>query len=172
MDVDTFKIRLTALPFLSKADVASYQQRVQQGRLSPETIFREAVRVNKQRKAKEIVKKKREFRFMIADIGLDFWDRRSLIRLIDENTVIRRLKARADKLVKIREREDVGKRRARLTKFLTGLKLDQTDKFLFPIITSIIVGICGLIYFLIYYNDNLIELNKPKYYIYSVIVFG
>ena len=128
MDVDTFKIRLTALPFLSKADVASYQQRVQQGRLSPETIFREAVRVNKQRKAKEIVKKKREFRFMIADIGLDFWDRRSLIRLIDENTVIIRLKARADKLVKIREREDVGKRRARLTKFLTGLKLDQTDK--------------------------------------------
>ena len=128
MDVDTFKIRLTALPFLSKADVASYQQRVQQGRLSPETIFREAVRVNKQRRAKEIVKKKREFRFMIADIGLDFWDRRSLIRLIDENTVILRLKARADKLVKIREREDVGKRRARLTKFLTGLKLDQTDK--------------------------------------------
>ena len=128
MNVDTFKIRLTALPFLSKADVASYQQRVQQGRLSPETIFREAVRVNKQRKAKEIIKKKREFRFMIADIGLDFWDRRSLIRLIDENTVILRLKARADKLVKIREREDVGKRRARLTKFLTGLKLDQTDK--------------------------------------------
>jgi hypothetical protein len=128
MDVDTFKIRLTALPFLSKADVASYQQRVQQGRLSPETIFREAVRVNKQRKAKEIVKKKREFRFMIADIGLDFWDRRSLIRLIDENTVILRLKARADKLVKIREREDVGKRRARLTKFLTGLKIDRTEK--------------------------------------------
>ena len=128
MNVDTFKIRLTALPFLSKADVASYQQRVQQGRLSPETILREAVRVNKQRKAKEIIKKKREFRFMIADIGLDFWDRRSLIRLIDENTVILRLKARADKLVKIREREDVGKRRARLTKFLTGLKLDQTDK--------------------------------------------
>ena len=128
MNVDTFKIRLTALPFLSKADVASYQQRVQQGRLSPETIFREAVRVNKQRKAKEIIKKKREFSFMIADIGLDFWDRRSLIRLIDENTVILRLKARADKLVKIREREDVGKRRARLTKFLTGLKLDQTDK--------------------------------------------
>tara|TARA_B110000444_G_scaffold258214_1_gene298515 strand:+ start:306 stop:716 length:411 start_codon:yes stop_codon:yes gene_type:complete len=50
-------------------------------------------------------------------------------------------------------------------------KLDQTDKFLFPTITSIIVGICGLIYFLIYYNNNLIELNKPKYYIYSVIVF-
>ena len=128
MDVDTFKIRLTALPFLSKADVASYQQRVQQGRLSPETIFREAVRVNKQRKSKEIIKKKREFRFMIADIGLDFWDRRSLIRLIDENTVIIRLKARADKLVKIREREDVGKRRARLTKFLTGLKIDRTEK--------------------------------------------
>ena len=50
-------------------------------------------------------------------------------------------------------------------------KLDQTDKFLFPTITSIIVGICGLIYFLIYYNNNLIELSKPKYYIYSIIVF-
>ena len=128
MDVDTFKIRLTALPFLSKADVASYQQRVQQGKLSPETIFREAVRVNKQRKAKEIVKKKREFRIMIAGIDLDFWDRRSLIRLIDEKTVLLRLKARADKLVKIREKEDVGKRRGRLAKFLTGLKIDRTEK--------------------------------------------
>jgi len=128
MDVDTFKIRLTALPFLSKSDVASYQQRVQQGRVSPETLFREAVRVNKQRKAKEIIKKKREFRFMIADIGLQFWDRRSLTRLIDEKTVLIRLKARAEKLVKIRERESIGKRRGRLVKFLSGLKLDQTDK--------------------------------------------
>ena len=128
MDVDTFKIRLTALPFLSKSDVASYQQRVQQGRVSPETLFREAVRVNKQRKAKEIIKKKREFRFMIADIGLEFWDRRSLTRLIDEKTVLIRLKARAEKLVKIRERESIGKRRGRLVKFLSGLKLDQADK--------------------------------------------
>ena len=128
MDVDTFKIRLTALPFLSKSDVASYQQRVQQGRVSPETLFREAVRVNKQRKAKEIIKKKREFRFMIADIGLQFWDRRSLTRLIDEKTVLIRLKARAEKLVKIRERESIGKRRGRLVKFLSGLKLDQVDK--------------------------------------------
>jgi hypothetical protein len=128
MDVDTFKIRLTALPFLSKANVASYQQRVQQGRLSPETIFREAVRVNKQRKAREIMKKKRQFRAMIADLNLGFWDRRSLIRLIDDKTVLLRLKARADKLVKIRERENVGERRGRLTKFLSGLKLNQSNK--------------------------------------------
>ena len=128
MDVDTFKIRLTALPFLSKADVASYQQRVQQGRLSPETIFREAVRVNKQRKDKEISKKKRQFRFMIADLGLGFWDRRDLYRLIDEKTVLLRLKARADKLVKIRERENIGQRRGRLSKFLTGLKINTANK--------------------------------------------
>src|SRR5210317_79824 len=132
MDVDTFKIRLTALPFLSKANVASYQQRVQQGRVSPETIFREAVRVNKQRKAREIMKKKRQFRAMIADLNLGFWDRRSLIRLIDDKTVLIRLKARAEKLVKIRERERVGERRGRLAKFLSGLKLNQSnkDKFL------------------------------------------
>ena len=128
MDVDTFKIRLTALPFLSKANVASYQQRVQQGKVSPETIFREAVRVNKQRKAREIMKKKRQFRAMIADLDLGFWDRRSLIRLIDDKTVLLRLKARADKLVKIRERENVGERRGRLTKFLSGLKLNQSNK--------------------------------------------
>jgi len=128
MDVDTFKIRLTALPFLSKADVASYQQRVQQGRLPPETIFREAVRVNKQRKDKEISKKKRQFRFMIADLGLGFWDRRDLYRLIDEKTVLLRLKARADKLVKIRERENIGQRRGRLSKFLAGLKINTANK--------------------------------------------
>jgi hypothetical protein len=65
---------------------------------------------------------------MIADIGLQFWDRRSLTRLIDEKTVLIRLKARAEKLVKIRERESIGKRRGRLVKFLSGLKLDQADK--------------------------------------------
>jgi len=27
MDVDTFKVRLTALPYLTRTDVASYQQR-------------------------------------------------------------------------------------------------------------------------------------------------
>lgn len=51
-------------------------------------------------------------------------------------------------------------------------KTDKTDKFLFPIITTIIIGFIALIYYIINYNtNNLDELYKPKYYIYSIVVF-
>ena len=51
-------------------------------------------------------------------------------------------------------------------------KTDKTDKFLFPIITTILIGFIALIYFIINYNtNNLNELYKPKYYIYSIVVF-
>ena len=48
-------------------------------------------------------------------------------------------------------------------------KLDKTDKFLFPTITTIIIGFIALIYYIINYNTtNLDELYKPKYYINSI----
>lgn len=51
-------------------------------------------------------------------------------------------------------------------------KTDKTDKFLFPTITTIIIGFIALIYYIINYNtNNLDELYKPKYYIYSIVVF-
>ena len=51
-------------------------------------------------------------------------------------------------------------------------KTDKTDKFLFPTITTIIIGFIALIYFIINYNTtNLDELYKSKYYIYSIVVF-
>jgi uncharacterized membrane protein len=52
-------------------------------------------------------------------------------------------------------------------------KTDKTDKFLFPTITTIIIGFIALIYYIFNYNtNNLEELYKPKYYIYSIVVFG
>lgn len=51
-------------------------------------------------------------------------------------------------------------------------KTDKTDKLLFPTITTIIIGFIALIYYIINYNtNNLDELYKPKYYIYSIVVF-
>lgn len=52
-------------------------------------------------------------------------------------------------------------------------KLDETDKFLFPTITTILIGFISLLYYIVNYSNNsLDELYKPKYYIYSIVVFG
>lgn len=51
------------------------------------------------------------------------------------------------------------------------LKVDDTPKFIFPIIINILVGILCAIYFMLFYSNYTSEFYKPKYYIYSSIVF-
>lgn len=50
-------------------------------------------------------------------------------------------------------------------------KIDNTDKFIFPIITHIIIGIICILYFAYFYKDNLQHFTKLKYYIYSLVAF-
>ena len=128
MDVDTFKIRLAALPFLSKSEVQSYQQRVTQGRMSPEALYREALRVNRVRQAAEIGKKKRKFIDMIKNVSLSPRNRRKLLRLINDKANLVLLKTRAQKLSEYRKKQEKASGQAGLFKFISGLNINQSQK--------------------------------------------
>lgn len=51
------------------------------------------------------------------------------------------------------------------------LKIDDTPKYVFPVIVNILVGILCVTFFLSFYTKHISEFYKPKYYIYSIIVF-
>lgn len=53
------------------------------------------------------------------------------------------------------------------------LRYDDTPSNVFPIITNIIVGILSILYILSFNKINYIsgEISKPKYYIYSIVLF-
>lgn len=51
-------------------------------------------------------------------------------------------------------------------------KIDNTDKFILPIITQIIIGIICVLYFTFFYKNNIQHFAKPKYYIYSLVAFA
>ena len=80
MNVDTFRVRLTALPFLSKSEIESYQQRVQQGRVDPQTLYREALALHQGRRSEEINKKRRNLERRLANVNLNYND---LYQLLD-----------------------------------------------------------------------------------------
>lgn len=51
------------------------------------------------------------------------------------------------------------------------LRIDDTPKYVFPVIVNMLVGILCVAYFLSFYYNHCSEFYKPKYYIYSAIVF-
>lgn len=58
--------------------------------------------------------------------------------------------------------------------FIMFIKYDDAPKYIFPVLINILVGFISLIYFIYFYsNDKNIKdiITKPKYYIYSIILF-
>ena len=51
------------------------------------------------------------------------------------------------------------------------LKIDDTPKYVFPVIVNILVGILCVTFFLSFYTNYITEFYNPKYYIYAIIVF-
>ena len=51
------------------------------------------------------------------------------------------------------------------------LKIDDTPKYVFPVIVNILVGILCITFFLSFYTKHISEFYNPKYYIYAIIVF-
>jgi len=51
------------------------------------------------------------------------------------------------------------------------LKIDDTPKYIFPVIVNILVGILCITFFLSFYTKYITEFYNPKYYIYAIIVF-
>lgn len=127
MDANAFQLRLSSLPFLSKTNVASYQKRAQQGG-DLTKLYREALRLHKQRRVQEIGKRKVQFQKMIANLGLSYLNRRRLMTGINNKTNLRVLLNRAKKLKEIRKKEAKSRPQKAFVKFLDTLKIDQADK--------------------------------------------
>ena len=128
MDVNTFKVRLAGLPFLSKSEIQSYQQRVTQGRVDPQTLYREALAVHKNRRNQEIYKKRRELERRIANLPLNEDDLYNLLNIVDYKSNLDDLHNRAKKIVELRKKKDLGKRRAKLSNNLGKIQINQSNK--------------------------------------------
>lgn len=128
MDVNTFKVRLAGLPFLSKSEIQSYQQRVTQGRVDPQTLYREALAVHKNRRNQEIYKKRRELERRIANLPLNENDLYNLLNIVDDKSNLDDLHDRAKKIVKLRKKKDLGKRRAKLSNNLGKIQINQSNR--------------------------------------------
>jgi hypothetical protein len=128
MDVDTFKVRLAALPFLSKSEIQSYQQRVLQGRTDPQTLYREALALHQGRRSEEIGKKRRDLERRLANVNLNYDDLYQLLNTVDDKSNLDELYERGQKIAAYRKKQDVGTRRAKLTKSLEGIQINQSDK--------------------------------------------
>ena len=92
MDVDTFKVRLAALPFLSKSEIQSYQQRVLQGRTDPQTLYREALALHQGRRSEEIGKKRRDLERRLANLNLNYDDLNFTNGLVSKYSITSTLK--------------------------------------------------------------------------------
>jgi hypothetical protein len=128
MNVDTFRVRLAALPFLSKSEIESYQQRVQQGRVDPQTLYREALALHQGRRSEEINKKRRDLERRLANVNLNYDDLYQLLDTVNDKSNLDELYERGQKIAAYRKKQDVGTRRAKLTKSLAGIQINQTDK--------------------------------------------
>ena len=128
MNVDTFRVRLAALPFLSKSEIESYQQRVQQGRVDPQTLYREALALHQGRRSEEIEKKRRDLERRLANVNLNYEDLYQLLDTVNDKSNLDELYERGQKIAAYRKKQDVGTRRAKLTKSLAGIQINQTDK--------------------------------------------
>jgi hypothetical protein len=127
MDVGTFKVRLAGLQFLTKSDVLAYQQMAAQG-ADMGRLLRRAYRDNQIKRRMAVGKKRKEFGLILADMKLGRRNKMSLLRLINDKTDLKRLKVRANRLVEIRKKEAKSKPQQALSRFLTGLKINQADK--------------------------------------------
>ena len=128
MDVNTFKVRLAGLPFLSKSEIQSYQQRVTQGRVDPQTLYREALVVHQNRRNQEIYKKRRELERRIANLPLNENDLYNLLNIVNDKSNLDDLHDRAKKIVKLRKKKDLGKRRAKLSNNLGKIQINQSNR--------------------------------------------
>ena len=127
MDVDTFKLRLTTLPSLTRTDRASYQQRSAYKGVDLSKLFREAQGVDRRRRDVKIREKTRNFRRLIEGLPLSRDGYRSLVSSIKVDTDIYKLKQRAQNAIKRRDKVEMGELQDDFYKTIKNLNIDQSD---------------------------------------------
>jgi len=127
MDVDTFSVRLTTLPSLTRTDIASYQQRSAHKGVDLLRIFREAQGVDRRRKQVKIREKVQDFTRLVRELPLSRAAFTSLVKTIKEDTDVYKLKQRAQIFADRRNNQEMGKLQKNFYDTLKKLNIDQTD---------------------------------------------
>jgi hypothetical protein len=127
MDVDTFKLRLTTLPSLTRTEVASYQQRSGLKGANLIQLLQEAQQLNNRKRDAKIQEKIRNFTQLVKDMPVPNDTFRKLVSSINIDTNLTKLKQRAKTAADKAKKAGKAQSRQRFYDTVKRLNLNQTN---------------------------------------------
>ena len=125
MDVETFGVRLTTLPYLTRTDVASYQQRSKIKSVDLNVLLRKAQAMNTRRRNFIIQEKIQEFKSRVSPLPKDIYTR--IVSTITPESDVSKLKQEAESILKKRDTQQTGQFKANFFETIKKLNLNKND---------------------------------------------
>ena len=125
MDVETFSVRLTTLPYLTRTDVASYQQRSKIKSVNLNELLRKAQAMNARRRNFAIQEKIQEFKSRVSPLPKDIYTR--IVSTITPESDVSKLKQEAESILKKRDTQQMSQVKANFFETIKKLNLDKND---------------------------------------------
>jgi hypothetical protein len=125
MDVETFSVRLTTLPYLTRTDVASYQQRSKIKSVDLNVLLRKAQAMNIRRRNFIIQEKIQEFKSQVSPLPKDIYTR--IVSTITPESDVSKLKQEAESILKKRDTRQTGQFKANFFETIKKLNLNKND---------------------------------------------
>jgi hypothetical protein len=125
MDVETFSVRLTTLPYLTRTDIASYQQRSKIKSVNLNELFGKAQAMNARRRNFAIQEKIQEFKSRVSPLPKDIYTR--IVSTITPESDVSKLKQEAESILKKRDTQQTGQFKANFFETIKKLNLNKND---------------------------------------------
>jgi hypothetical protein len=124
MDVETFSVRLTTLPYLTRTDVASYQQRSKMKGINLNELLRKAQAMNVRRRDLKIQEKIQEFKSRVS-LPKDIYTR--VVSTVTPESNVSKLIQEAESILKKRDTQQMSQVKANFFETIKKLNLDKND---------------------------------------------
>jgi hypothetical protein len=124
MDVETFSVRLTTLPYLTRTDVASYQQRSKIKSVNLNELLRKAQAMNARRRNLKIQEKIQEFKSRVS-LPKDIYTR--VVSTVTPESNVSKLIQEAESILKKRDTQQMSQVKANFFETIKKLNLDKND---------------------------------------------
>jgi hypothetical protein len=124
MDVETFSVRLTTLPYLTRTDVASYQQRSKIKSVNLNELLRKAQAMNARRRNLKLQEKIQEFKSRVS-LPKDIYTR--VVSTVTPESNVSKLIQEAESILKKRDTQQMSQVKANFFETIKKLNLDKND---------------------------------------------
>jgi hypothetical protein len=124
MDVETFSVRLTTLPYLTRTDIASYQQRSKIKSVNLKELLRKAQAMNARRRNLKIQEKIQEFKSRVS-LPKDIYTR--VVSTVTPESNVSKLIQEAESILKKRDTQQMSQVKANFFETIKKLNLDKND---------------------------------------------